>query len=313
MIDSGSELTRRGFLGTVGALVVLAACTSKGGDAARQSTPSTTAKAGTGTTGWAGTTLSTTPDANGLLLPAGFTSRVVATTGQPVAGTDYIWPPAPDGAATFADPKVKGGWYHAVNAETGSPLGGGVSAIRFDPDGEVVDAYRLLGGTNINCAGGATPWDTWLTCEEFEQGQVWECDPMTPDSGKAVPALGRFSHEAVGVDAQDRHLYLTEDRPDGLFYRFTPTKWRDLSAGVLEAAVVDADGAVTWRKVPDPTAAQAPIRTQGFGATPFAGGEGIAIGDTPDGRRVWFKAALPNIRSGTVVASYGPDPVARPD
>ena len=64
---------------------------------------------------------------------------------------------------------------------------------------------------------------------------------------------------------------------------------------MLEAAVVDGDGAVTWREVPDPSAATAPIRTQGFGATPFNGGEGIAVGDTPDGRRVWFTTKGDNV------------------
>jgi secreted PhoX family phosphatase len=95
-------------------------------------------------------------------------------------------------------------------------------------------------------------------------------------------------HEAAAVDGPDRHLYLTEDRPDGLFYRFTPERWPDLGAGVLEAAVVAPGGAVTWRAVPDPTAEAVPIRQQGFGATAFNGGEGLAVGDTPDGRRVWF-------------------------
>ena len=120
--------------------------------------------------------LRSTPDENGLL-PRGFTSRVVATSGQPVGDTGYVWPPNPDGAATFPDRNVRGGWYYVANSETVAQLGAGVSAIRFDPDGEIVDAYRLVGDTNLNCAGGATPWGTWLTCEEIEGGRVLECDP----------------------------------------------------------------------------------------------------------------------------------------
>ena len=294
MTNGHSEISRRGFLGSVGALMVLAACSSSGKSSARPSTTSTTLRNGSKRV-WAGPPISSTPDANGLLLPEGYRSRVVATAGRPVGRTGYVFPPAPDGAATFADPEVKGGWYLAVNAETGATLGGGVSALRFDPDGEVVDAYRIVEGTNINCAGGGTPWGTWLTCEEVERGRVFEADPTTPNSGRDVPALGRFVHEAVAVDASDRNLYLTEDRPDGLFYRFTPERWPNLDAGVLEAAVVDGDGAVTWREVPDPSAATATIRTQGFGATPFNGGEGVASGDTPDGRRVWFTTKGDNV------------------
>lgn len=292
-MDQASDISRRGFLGGAGALLVLAACSSNGGTAAKSSSTSSTTR--TAAAGWADLPLSTTPDANGLLLPEGFSSRVVATTGQPVGKTGYLWPLSPDGAATFADREVKGGWYHAVNSEALAVGGGGVSAIRFDPDGEITDAYRLVGDTNINCAGGATPWNTWLTCEEVEGGRVFECDPTTANSGRDVPALGRFKHEAVAVDAKARHLYLTEDNPDGLFYRFTPARWPDLGAGVLEAAVVDADGGVTWREVPDPSAVSAPIRTQGFGATAFNGGEGVAVGDTPDGRRVWFTTKGDNV------------------
>jgi secreted PhoX family phosphatase len=286
MAEWRTEISRRQALGGLGALLALAACSGGNGDGG--------GAAGTTTTTTRPRTrlrdleLRTTPDANGLLLPVGFASRIVATQGEPVGGTDYVFPPAPDGGATFADAEVDGGWYYAVNHEALSTQGAGVSSLRFDPDGEVVDAFRLVGGTSINCAGGATPWGTWLSCEEVEGGRVFECDPTTPDSGRDLPALGRFVHEAAAVDGPDRHVYLTEDRPDGLFYRFTPERWPDLGAGVLEAAVVGPDGAVTWRAVPDPTAEAVPIRQQGFGATAFNGGEGLAVGDTPDGRRVWF-------------------------
>jgi secreted PhoX family phosphatase len=290
-------VSRRAALGGIGAVLVAAACSGgddKGASGSSTSTTSRSTRPPARTGPWSGT-LATTPDANGLLLPAGFTSRVVATSGQPVAGTDYVFPPFPDGAATFADPEEDGGWYYAVNAEAPASIGGGVSSIRFAPDGEVVDAYRLVGDTSTNCAGGATPWDTWLTCEEVEAGRVFECDPFRANSGEDRPALGRFVHEAVCVDAADKTLYLTEDRPDGLFYRFTPDRWPNLGAGTLEAAVVAPDGTVTWREVPDPTAEATPIRAQGFGATPFNGGEGVACGDTPDGRRVWFATKGDNV------------------
>lgn len=283
-------ISRRGALGGVGAVLVAAACggSDRSGRGSGSTSTTTRTEPPPSRVGpWSGVR-STTPDENGLLLPAGFTSRVVATSGEPVPGTDYVFPPFPDGAGTFVDREVEGGWYYAVNHETFPDLGGGVSSLRFAPDGEIVAAYRLVGDTSLNCAGGATPWDTWLTCEEVEAGRVLECDPTVADSGEERLALGRFVHEAVCVDEPDRTLYLTEDRPDGLFYRFTPARWPDLDDGDLEAAVVAPDGSVTWRAVPDPIAEATPIRRQGFGATAFNGGEGIACGDTPQGRRVWF-------------------------
>ena len=110
----------------------------------------------------------------------------------------------------------------------------------------------------MNCAGGPTPWGAWLSCEEIEGGLVWECDPSGRDRAEARPALGAFPHEAVAVDPDGERLYLTEDRPDGRFYRFTPDAYPDLSAGLLEVAEEAADGAVTWREVPDPAAASTP-------------------------------------------------------
>jgi secreted PhoX family phosphatase len=210
-------------------------------------------------------------DANGIMLPAGFTSRVVARALQPVAGTGYTWHRFPDGGATFRAPR--GGWIYVSNSEFVGPTG--ASAIRFDRDGTIVDAYEILNGTLINCAGGATPWGTWLSCEEHDNGNVWECDPTGATPGVRRAALGTFRHEAVAVDRRHRTVYLTEDIGDGRFYRFIPTVWRDLSAGVLEAAVVAADGSVTWLPVPAPNDITTPVRHQVPTSTAFRGGEGI--------------------------------------
>ncbi len=215
------------------------------------------------------------PDANGVILPAGFTSRVVAVAGDPVADTGYEWLLFPDGAATFDD--GEGGWYHVCNSEVFLAGRGGVSAAHYDADGEIVDAYRILGGSLANCAGGPTPWGTWISCEEdfSEQGLVWECDPTGQQEAVSHPAMGRWAHEAVAVDPEGERLYLTQDHPEGLLYRYTPTAYPDLSAGLLEAALVADDGAVTWAEVPDPSGASAPTRTQVLGAHAFNGGEGI--------------------------------------
>jgi uncharacterized protein len=213
------------------------------------------------------------PDANGLMLPPGFTSRELARGLSEVKG--YPWPVFPDGQATF--PTRDGGWILVTNSESIAVSGAGTSAIRFKPNGDVDSAYRILAGTNLNCAGGGTPWGTWLSCEEHDSGLVWECDPAGTLTALPRPALGVFNHEAAAVDPQRKQLYLTEDKPDGGFYRFTPVAYPDLSEGLLEVAVVAADGTVGWREVPDPMPApvETPTRQQVPDMTRFDGGEGI--------------------------------------
>jgi secreted PhoX family phosphatase len=206
------------------------------------------------------------------MLPAGFSSRLIARGGAPVEGTTYTWHPFSDGMGTFA--LADGGWLLASNSEVPGLPQGGASALRFDRDGAVTDGYRILRGTTMNCAGGVTPWGTWLSCEEVASGQVWECDPTGEREAVARPALGVFSHEAVAVDPGDGRLYLTEDTADAGWYRFTPARAGDLSAGALEIAVVDDDGRVTWAAVPDPAGASAPTRLQVGGSARFQRGEG---------------------------------------
>ncbi len=258
------------------------------------------------------------PDANGVMLPAGFRSRIIARGQTPVENTTYVWHIFSDGQATFAT--EDGGYILVANSEAPATAGGGASAIRFDRDARIQDAYRILADTNNNCSGGGTPWGTWLSCEETDTGRVWECDPAGKKPAVVHPAMGVFSHEAAAVDPDGRRVYLTEDSGDGGFYRFTPTAYPDLSAGLLEIAVagpageVTNGGKVTWVPVPDPSAATTPTRKQ-VGAARFRRGEGIwfdsgivYVATTSDDRIYGYHAATETIElvyDGEAIAAAG--------
>ena len=235
------------------------------------------------------------PDANGVRLPDGFTARVIAQAGKQVLpDKPYVWHAAPDGGATYAT--EDGGWIYVSNSEI--PLAGGVGAVRFDKDGALVDAYSILTGSSVNCAGGKTPWGTWITCEEVPKGKIFECDPTGAATAQPFPAVGVFKHEAVAVDPATGQIYLSEDEGDGRFYRFTPSSVNngrsDLTAGKLEVCELAPDGGVTWHEVPDPSySGSTPTREQVAASTVFEGGEGLAYHDgvvylsTKGDGRVW--------------------------
>jgi hypothetical protein len=116
--------------------------------------------------------------------------------------------------------------------------GGGTTTLIVDRHGRLVKDYVSLGGTIRNCAGGETPWGSWISCEENmttpasddrasqRHGYNFEVPSMLGEAAEPVPlvAMGRMNHEAVAVDPQTGFVYETEDRGDSAFYRFVPHK-----------------------------------------------------------------------------------------
>lgn len=211
-----------------------------------------------------------------LQLPEGFRYRLISKSGDEMTDGNPT-PTIFDGMAAY---RGKGTTILIRNHENRSRPGEipvvVPTSMRYDPDvavrggntklivgsdRRVKSSFAILGGTHTNCAGGETPWDTWITCEEiFNYGSVEK--NITPGTGvphgyafempadaggpvepQPILAAGRFSHEAVawlrGV------LYETEDRGDAAFYRFVPNReprgLGDLATfgGTLQALVID--------------------------------------------------------------------------
>lgn len=253
---------------------------------------------------------------DGILLAEGFSVRRVARhrfnpvsdSFDPFGLTGYPWHEAPDGGAVYDT--EDGGWIYVSNSEVTDT--GGVGALKFDANGTIIDAYRILDNTTRNCAGGKTVWNTWLSCEEAGDGEVYECDPWGEAEAVAKPALGLFNHEAAVVDLKTRTVLLTEDSGSGRLYRFVADasdQYVDdqgrarlrFESGVLQAMnivgfenggygddeVMRTLHRTTWVDVVEPESPQADVRTaltdagQTVPGTVFKGGEGIWLYEVP--------------------------------
>ena len=283
------------------------------------------------------------PDPNNYLsLPPGFSYKIISQSGEIMDDGFYV-PGRPDGMGTFPGNSgdtvvIVGNHENSPNPLSNSPFGtnnellnnihnsqlydaggmtqpglGGTTTLVYNENTRVVkQQYLSLAGTYRNCAGGVTPWGSWLSCEEDvtkmggktekDHGYVFEVPAS--NKGLVIPepiiAMGRFNHEAVAVDPNTSIVYMTEDRPDGLFYRFIPNVPENLKkGGKLQVLSIknqpkmdtrnwvqptfkrNVETQAIWLDINSPLAPEDDLRYRGYknGAARFARGEGIWFGN----------------------------------
>lgn len=278
-------------------------------------------------------------------LPEGFSYQILARAGEKM-DDGYLIPGAADGMAAFgmddgriglicnhelSPDEVAEGPFGAKNELLGqagkdllydhgrgqNPHQGGTTTIVFNPRTRQKELqYLSLAGTERNCAGGPTPWGSWVTCEEtntradgvFEKDHGYNFEvPFSPEIRPAKPValeeMGRFRHEAIAVDPRTGIVYQTEDMGDGLIYRFLPkVKGALHEGGSLQALAIKDEPsrdtrnwqgleqpvfplneahAVEWIDIEDVRSPDDSLRLQGFakGAARFARAEGMWYGN----------------------------------
>lgn len=273
------------------------------------------------------------PDPAGLLdLPPGFSYRIVSALGDAMDDGDRV-PDRADGMGCFSGPAPGsvilvrnhelGIRHHdssgygpgaaarpSFASNAGRPIAGGTTTLHVDlASGRATRQFRSLGGTIRNCAGGQTPWRSWLTCEEdvtragrgSDKDHGWLFEVPADATGTIAPeplrAMGRFNHEAVAIDPDTGAAYLTEDREDGLLYRFVPSVPGQLARGgqlqvlalqgipdtrnwTAASVAKNRQLPVHWIDIDNPEAPDDDLRARGAarGGAKFARGEGIWFG-----------------------------------
>ncbi|SCK43371.1 hypothetical protein H181DRAFT_03793 [Streptomyces sp. WMMB 714] len=302
------------------------------------------------------------PDPDGVLdLPKGFRYKILSRTGEDLQSGEGKVPSNFDGMAAFAadghhnrhghkhgktwlvrnhenrqDGKVG---VPTVDGLTYDPdAKGGCTLLELDHDNEVLQERVGIAGTSTNCAGGTSPWDTWLTCEETEfkageegyskdHGFIFEVGFRhdRPTSTEPLTAMGRFQHEAIAFDPRNGVVYETEDafeKPFGLFYRFLPEKplggYGSLHAGgklqamrvpgLPDLSVAQEPGetfdGIEWVDVPDPLAKETPIRFQDFGKKGITHAQKLE-GCYWGGKSVYFVSSYAKSEEGSKADHYG--------
>jgi secreted PhoX family phosphatase len=285
------------------------------------------------------------PDPNRILdLPEGFSYRVVSRIGDSMSDGMRV-PGSHDGMAAFAgqDGRIILVCNHELGPEEpginafGRDLGaapnivqeriydagggltpgnGGTTTTIYNPaNGETERQFLSLVGTEYNCAGGPTPWGSWLSCEEAfrkpgrngphfrekRHGYVFEV-PSAAESlvqPEPITAMGRFEHEAAAVHAASGIVFQTEDRSDSLFYRYIPDEPGRLLAGCRLQALAIGEGESVdtgnrtsgsrikvgqpvpahWIELHDVDCEENDLRKRGaaIGAATFMRGEGLCV------------------------------------
>lgn len=211
-----------------------------------------------------------------LALPPGFEYNVIGKVDAPL-GDGRPTPRAHDGMATFKvknelrivrNHEITGGRIPrpgsaiGINNHYDETAGGGTTTLVIDQKTwQIKRDFVSLSGTLVNCAGGATPWGSWISCEETTIGQTirtdasgnkiggfpkphgycFEVSAAANNNVQPVPlkAMGRFEHEAIAVDKRTGIVYLTEDFNPCGFYRFLPKRNKRLAeGGVLQMLAV---------------------------------------------------------------------------
>src|SRR5688500_4512399 len=212
-------------------------------------------------------------------LPEGFNAKIISTWGEKMSD-GFLVPGSADGMAAFdisgkvvlirnhensPSPSKYGPYgdnmslFSKVSKSNVFDYGfgktpglGGTTTVVFNEEKQIVESQFLsLTGTYRNCAGGPTPWNSWITCEEDTTRKGAEAEQHhgynfeIPASNKKVMSpvplkeMGRFNHEAVCVDPSTGIVYETEDSGDSLIYRFIPKEKGKLhKGGVLQALAI---------------------------------------------------------------------------